>query len=276
MENENKETRETTTLEDSFALLSLASQEKILTIRDDLYDLPWLLDAVKASRRNGGRLRLIDSGRFDTVQLASLLEAGAEWYTSDTVRHNIQDIDDIRRFTRKARAAYFCHEDLNAGEDSGPLAFKDYLSLAERGFYFYLSNRDKERDWTQLTELAAACRKNHSWMVYYHHGLLDPGMIDLAGKKTWIHMEDPKPQAEDKELFFRVVKAARGAGSNLILYLQEELDLGFLTRCIKAGVYVYFKSALFDYRSPFRPLAEKAGKKKLKDKSYYLYPKFLF
>jgi len=275
MENENRETQETESLVGSFALLSLASQEKILTIRDDLYELPWLLDAVKASRRNSGRFRLIDSGRFDTIQLASLLAAGAQWYTSDIVRHDIEEIDEIRRFGRKARASYFCHEDLNAGEDSGQMAFQDYLALAGRGFSFYLSNREKERDWAQMTELASTCKKNHAWMVYYHHGPLDPAMVELAGRKTWIHLADPKPESEDRELFFRVVKAARSAGSNLILYLQEELDLGFITLCLKAGVHVHFKSAFFDYRSPFRPLVEKAGKKKLRGGAYYLYPNIL-
>lgn len=276
MENENRVTQETVLLKDSFELLSLASRGKTMTIRDDLYELPWLLDAVKACRKNGGRFRLIDSGRFNNDQLVSLLKAGAEWYTSDSVRHNLQDIDEIRRFVRRARAFYFCHEDLSAGEGSENMSFQDYLAIAERGFYFYISNQEKKRDWSRLIELASTCKKNHAWLVYYHHGVLDPAMVDLAGRKAWIHMADPKLQGEEQELFFRVVKAARKAGSNLMLYLDEELDLDFITRCLKTGVHVHFQSALFDYRSPFRPLAEQAGRKKLRGRTYYLYPKFMF
>jgi len=48
--------------EKGYKLLSLVEEGRDVTVRDDLYDFLWVLDAVKLCRKKGFRFRLIDSG----------------------------------------------------------------------------------------------------------------------------------------------------------------------------------------------------------------------
>jgi len=132
------------------------------------------------------------------------------------------------------------------------------------------------REISKLNELAYACRKGGSWLVYYLHGSLENSLEDLARNETWIHVTDQIFQEpEDPTLVLDKVRAAVSAGAKLILHVEKGLDLSLLRAVIKTQTFVLFKSSLFDHKSPFRALERKARKRKLDFRAHYLYPTFL-
>ena len=60
MEEESKQDKAIEQLERAFELHSWASKGEDITVRDDQYGFPWLLDSAKISRKKGRRFRLID------------------------------------------------------------------------------------------------------------------------------------------------------------------------------------------------------------------------
>lgn len=259
-------------------LLSSAARGEDITVRDDLYDFPSLLDAARICRRRISRFRLIDSGKLDRFQLEWLAEAGADIYSSDEARTDLLDLELVNTSCRRGGAvlAYFHHAPFEPEGDSPPLAFFSLLEMGRNGMYLHLTNREKERDFSQLGELAFACRRGKSWLVYYHHGALEGSLEELARNGVWLHAtEKVFSQAEDRALVLDRLKEAMSAGLRLALHVEKGLEYSLLCDIIKAGAFVLFRSSLFDYRSPFKALEKKAKQKKLDFRSYYLYPDFL-
>jgi hypothetical protein len=264
--------------ERAYELLSWAGKGTDITVRDDQYEFPWLLESVKLCRKKGARFRLIDSGKLDRSQLEWLGAAGADLYTSDEARAEASHLEQVNRACQKGRAfvSYFHHGPLESEEESSSISFFDLKDMGRSGIYFYLSNREMKRDISKLNELAHACRKGGSWFVYYLHGSLENSLEDLARNETWIHMTDQIFQeSEDPTLVLDKIRSVMSAGAKLILHVEKGLDFSLLQDIIKTQAFVLFKSSLFDYRSPLRALERKTRKRKPDFRSYYLYPTFL-
>lgn len=264
-----------------YELLSQAEKGQDITVRDDQYDFPWLLDSVRLCRQRGSHFRLVDSGKLDRVQLEWLAEAGADLYTSDEVRDNFLELELVNRASKKGGGifAYFHHGPLNdkeSDEKSKAIFFSDLREMGRNGIYLHLTNREREREVFRLNELAYACQKGGRWLVYYHHGPIVPSLEELGGKGAWIHISDQSlHEPEDASLVLDKVKSLLSGGTKLVLHLEKGLDFSLLQYLIGTGVFVLFKSSLFDYKSPFRNLEKKASQRKLDFRAYYLYPTFL-
>ncbi len=261
-----------------YELLSRAGQGTDITVRDNQYEFLWLLDSVKLCRKKGARFRLVDSGKLDRSQLEWLAGAGADLYTSDEARAEASGLENVNSACQKGGAfvAYFHYGPLESEEESSSISFFDLKDMGRSGIYFYLSNREMKREISKLNELAHACRKGGSWLVYYLHGSLENSLEDLARNETWIHVTDQIFQEpEDPTLVLDKVRAAVSAGAKLILHVEKGLDFSLLCDVIKTQAFVLIKSSLFDYKSPFRALERKARKRKLDFRAYYLYPTFL-
>jgi hypothetical protein len=262
----------------AYELLSWAGKGTDITVRDDQHEFPWLLDSVKLCRKKGARFRLIDSGTLDCSQLEWLAGAGADLYTSDEARVEVSELEHLNSACQKGGAfvAYFHYGPLESEEESGSISFFDLKNMGRSGIYFYLSNRETKREISKLNELAHACQKGGSRLVYYLHGSLENSLEDVARNETWIHVTDQIFQEpEDPALVLDKVRAAVSAGAKLILHVEKGLDLSLLRDVIKTQAFVLFKSSLFDHRSPFRALERKARKRKLDFRAHYLYPTFL-
>jgi len=262
----------------AYELLSLAGKGTDITVRDDQHGFPWLLDSVKLCRKKGARFRLVDSGKLDRSQLEWLAGAGADLYTSDEARAEWSELEHVNSACQKGGAfvAYFHYGPLESEEEQSSVSFFDLKDMGSSGIYFYLSNREIKRDISKLNELAHACRKGGSWLVYYLHGSLENSLEELARNETWIHVTDQIFQEpEDPALVLDKVKTAVSAGAKLILHVEKGLDFSLLRDVIKTQAFVLFKSSLFDYKSAFRALERKARKRKLDFRAYYLYPTFL-
>lgn len=278
MENENKNNMNAEAEERSLELFSSARQGEGLTIRDDLYDFSFLLDAVKVARRRGVRFRLIDTGKLDRFQLEWLAEAGADLYTSDEARTDSLELELVNKACRKGRAicAYFHHGPLDAEEESESISYSGLQDLGRDGIYIHLTNRQNERDNLQLNELALACKRGGSWLVYYHFGSWEFSLEELARNGAWIHTsEQIFKDAEDKSLILDNLKSAISAGLRFVLHIEKGLDASLIQDVMSADATVLFKTSLFDYKSPFRALEKKARQRKLDFRAYYLYPNIL-
>lgn len=264
-------------------LLSRVSKERDLTIRDDQYDFPWLLDLVRAWRRKNRRFRLIDSGKFEVFLLEWLGEAGADIYTSDEARTKVEELELIKKACQRGRAitAYFLHGPLRGekeeeGEESASFSFSDLANIGRIGIYLYLSSRERKLQFSQVNELAYACRRGGSWLVYYHHGPLESSLEEIARSGAWIHISDQSLQeAEDIKLFLEIIKNSLSKRAHFVLHIEQKWDASQLRDVIEAGATILFKTPPSDYRSPLRPFEEEAGKRKLNFRAYYLFPNFL-
>lgn len=278
MENEKrKESNEAHEDQTSEIFASLARGEDI-TLRDDLYDFSFLLDTVKVARRRGVRFHVIDTGKLDRFQLEWLAEAGADLYTSEEARTDSLELELVNKACRKGRAicAYFHHGPLDAEEESESISYSGLQDLGRNGIYIHLTNRHNERDSLHLNELAFACQRGGSWLVYYHFGSLAFSLDELARNGAWIHTSEQIFQdAEDKSLVLDNLKSAISGGLKFVLHIEKGLDISLLNDVMSARAFILFKSSLFDHKSPFRALEKKARRRKLDFRAYYLYPNIL-
>ncbi|MGB2763463.1 MAG: hypothetical protein WBC02_05565 [Candidatus Aminicenantaceae bacterium] len=278
MENENLKDKSLELPEKAYKILSRAQKGEDITVRDDQYEFPSLLDSVKICRQKGFRFRLIDSGNLDRFQLEWLAGAGADVYTSDEVRKNLSEFDLVNRACKKGGAifGYFFHGSFEPDEEQDSISFFDLLEMGRTGIYLYCTNRVREREIAQLNELAYACKKGGGWLVYYHNGTLEHSFEELGRNGAWIHITDLSiRESENAALVLDELKFLLSVGLNLVLHLENEMDFSLLRDVIRAGALVLFKSSLFDYKSPFRELEKEVKRKNLDFRAYYLYPTFL-
>jgi len=279
MEKEPKEERNSKFPERGYELLSWAARGNDVTVRDDQYHFPWLMDMVKSCQKKRCRFRLIDSGKLETFELELLGKAGADIYTSDETRPNGEELELINKACKKSGAivAYFHHGPLDENEpkeDLGRTPFSDLERLGRCGIYLHLTNKERERNFSHLEDLGNACRKGGSWLIYYHRGPLEQSLGELGG--AWIHISDESlKESQDTDLLMEILKVSSSKGANFVIHLKEDWKAYELRDVIKTGAIILFRSALRDYRSPLKPLEKEAGRRKLDFRAYYLYPFFL-
>ncbi|NIM59579.1 MAG: hypothetical protein GTO16_11655, partial [Candidatus Aminicenantes bacterium] len=119
----------------AYELLSWAGKGTDITVRDDQYEFPWLLDSVKLCRKKGARFRLVDSGKLDRFQLEWLAGAGADLYTSDEARAEAPELEQLNRACQKGGAfvAYFHHGPLDSEEESNSISFIELKDMGRSG-----------------------------------------------------------------------------------------------------------------------------------------------
>ena len=279
MEQEEKIIQENTEVIKSLAFLSSIRKGQDISVRDDLLDFQLLLDAVKLARRKGIPFRIVDSGLIEVIQLEWLAAEGATVYTSDEAGRSMDVLIQINKACKQGKSflAFLHNGVLSQGVEPPDKGWTGLAALGAEGAYIYLSNRDNQRDITQLTLLADQCQRGGSWLVYYHHGELQSSLVELARNSSWIHIADScLNEAEDHSLLLEIIRAARSTGINCVIHFEKELDYYPLKDIQKAGAIMLFKSKLIDYRSPLKPLQDKAAHPKLDRRAYYLYSTFFF
>jgi hypothetical protein len=277
MENKNQEIKEPIQPDKTSELFSLLKKKQNITVRDDQVDFSTLLDAVRQFRDRRFRFRLIDTGRFDPFELEWITSHGADLYTSDESRSNILDLDLVSSAAKKGNAmvAFLINGSLEA-EREDVLSFVDLLNVGRCGIYLHLTNRQHPRDIQLVAQLAYNCALSGSWLVYYHHGLLEQSLLELGSNGAWIHITDQSLKGEeDRSMIRDIVLSARSAGSNLVLHWDDGNQFSLLDDIVKAGAVVLFKTPLFDYKSPLKDLEKGIRRKRLDFRTYYLHPSVL-
>jgi hypothetical protein len=264
--------------ERTYDLISRAEQGLVITTRDDQNDFTAFLDAARVARRSGGRLRLIDTGRFSPFELEWLAEAGADLYTSDEARPNRAELGLLAKACVRGDAviAYFHHGILSGYSEEIPTSLGFLAEVGRDRVDLHLSSRERARDLTGLAEIAHVCRRAGSRLVYYHHGSLDAGLGDLVRSGSWIHISDLNlPAGEQGALLADIAVKTAASGSGLVIHLEKGLTVETLHDLLEAGAFVLFKTPPADRRSAFRALERRARKRTLDRRACYLYPDFL-
>ncbi|UCC38405.1 MAG: hypothetical protein JSV96_11255 [Candidatus Aminicenantes bacterium] len=281
MEEGTLKNKDTELPENAYELLSRTREGTDITVRDDQHDFSSLLDSVKKCRKRGLRFRLIDSGVLDGFNLEWLGKAGADIYTSDEIRIDALELELMKRACKKGKAflSYFYHGPLESDEpenEADSLSFTELKNLARNGVYFYITNRERKLSFSALNELAHACLRGRSWLVYYHFGPIEPALEELGLNGAWIHITDQSFYEDgDTNFVLDAVKSSLSSGMRMVVHVEKELDYSILRDIMSAGAYVLFKYSLFDYKSPFRSLEREARKRKPDFRACYLYPNFL-
>ena len=250
-----------------FALLSRAAAGEEITVRDDRCGLGVLSDVASLDRRRGGRLRLVDTGRFGSAELEWLAQAGADIYTADEAGRTATELGLLVKAAARGGSfvAHFQYGPLDEALDEA----------AGTGLHLHVSNRDRSRDLEALAGLAHSCRRAGGRLVYYHHGPTAAGLGGVAENGGWVHLGAAAvPRGEGLRAILDAARDAAAAGSGLVLHLDDGLEAAAVEDLLKAGTWILFDRP-HDFRSPFRELERRAARRRLDARAYYLTTDFL-
>ncbi len=260
-------------LERDFNLLDESQSGSEITVRDDQYDFAWLLDAAGTCRRSGSRFRCVDSGYLPPEQMQWLAQAGADIYTSDAAGRSAHDLIFINKACNKGRSftAFFLTGLLGEKGDSSEVSLPQLSAMGDSGIVLHISNREYERNLSDLSSLASSCAQGSGRLVYYHHGLLIEDCIRLADNGSWVHVSDRSLKSDEQiPLMINLIKSARSSGAGVVLFVEEKTNVNRLWEVFNAGGFILFKNGHFDYKSPYRPIQEKGRHHILDFKAVYL------
>ena len=275
---ENEEVNNDLEQDDLQSSINKISGEMDLTFRDDQHDYDWLLDSLRRGKPRGRRFRLVDSGKFEGHQLEKIVEMGADLYTSDCVRKDVLELEFILKAATFGGTivASFLQNEIVSEEEHGFIPLASLAHLGRQGLFLHVSNREKDRNLSDLSQIAVECRKGSSSLIYYHHGRMIPEIVDLAKEGVWIHVSNKSIQSEDDLfLFLDMTAAARMSGANCVLYVEKEMSFSSLHQAVESPAIVLFKTTPVDFKSPLRPLVDEAKRKHLDYRAVYLYSTFL-
>ena len=253
-------------------------KEGDLVLRDDQADYYAILDEAKKRRKKGARLRLIDSGRASVLELERLCLCGAEIFTSDKAGRTPTELINLAAVARKKGGwvAHFQYGPLLPDSPGAALSLGGLREAARRGVPLYLSNKTETRLTEDLIGLAEEGRRGRRRLGYYYHGTPTPDLEELARRGAWIHVSaDPKAADSSTVILRDVAAAAVAKGAGLVIHLEQPVPAATLEDLWAAGAYLLFRIPPSDYRSPLRALEEKAVRRPLSPRAYYLYSEFM-
>ena len=257
-----------------FELLDRIDGGRTVVVRDDQTSFEDALQAARRARSRGGRLSLVDSGRFETAELEWLCEAGADFYTSDGARPDVSGLRLIGKACVRGNSLAALLVDGPIGEGFSDPAFMAFRELLGDGFSLHVSNRERRRDVARLTELAASAGRGRGSLVYYHHGAPAPELEALADAGALIHLSDKALEEGDEDLLRGIAERSKG-GPNLFLYVERGLPFPLLRDVREAGAVLLFKTPPGEAGSFLRKLEDAARKQSPPLGTYYLDTTFL-
>ncbi|MGA2531889.1 MAG: hypothetical protein ABSG19_02515 [Candidatus Aminicenantales bacterium] len=262
----------------TYELLDRIRLGRDLVIRDDQFEPEALLDAARFARSKGIRLSLLDTGRFEPSGLEWFIRERVRFYTSDEARPREPELARLLKACLSARTflAYFQNGPLQMQPGADSVSLEALRGLTSAGMDIHISNRAHARDSGNLAELAENAAAGRSYFVYYHLGPLTPELTGLAAAGAWIHFPDRSLNAEDAAgLAQEIARAARQAGSRAAVYVETGLPLPVLEGLFAAGAAVLFRTPPGDRESLLRPFEQKARKRELPARAFYLFTTFL-
>jgi hypothetical protein len=260
------------TLNHGFDLIDAVSEGQDITVRDDQYDYYWIEDAAKMCRKKGRRFRLLDTGKFEKIDLMWLIDSGLDFYTDDKAGRDFTELEELAIECKRGNSsfAYLQTEEFGGDADSESLIFSGLKTMARTGVFLYVTSKGVKTELDCLKDLAESCREGGTRLVYYHHGELDPIFVEIANYGVWIHISEKSINKEQRLLLLEIARSAGLRGGGLIVHLENPVEYDLVKELMGAGAYIIFLYAQFDYRSPFRKLENQARQKKCHFRAYYL------
>jgi hypothetical protein len=273
-EKQKKEPKDKTidAVGEGFELLDKAGKAQDITVRDDQYDYHWIKDAAEMCRKKGFRFRLMDTGRFEKIDLMWLIDSGLDLYTDDQTRKDFKELEELVIECQKKNSflAYLQAGAFGKEEESESSVFSGLVTIARSGAQIYVTNREDKTELGALNELAGCCREGNTRLVYYHHGALDPIFDEMGSHGPWIHITDKSIDRENLSLLLATCRKANLNGGGLIVHLEDEAEYDLVEELIEVKAHVLFLYAQFDYKSPFKELEKRVSKKDYDFRAYYL------
>jgi hypothetical protein len=261
----------------TYELMDRVRMRQDLVIRDDQFDFPALLEAARYADRRRIRMSLLDTGRFGLGEVESLAKAGARILASDEARPRADDWEILQEACRSAgtHLSVFWNGPLPAAEAVTGAAFQSLLALLRMGMDLHISDRTHVRDAAILARLAAAAKKGKGFLVIYHTGPLVAELAGPAAGRAWVHFSDSSIADEPAAAAaVEIARAASGAGSRAAVHVERGLPLELLEALWAAGAALLFTMPSDD-RSLLRPVEDRAARRKLPPRAYYLSTAFM-
>jgi hypothetical protein len=261
----------------TYELMDRVRMRQDLVIRDDQFDFPALLEAARYADRRRIRMSLLDTGRFSLGEVESLAKAGARILASDEARPRADEWEILQEACRSAgtHLSVFWNGPLPAAEAVTGAAFQSLLALLRMGMDLHISNRTHVRDAAILARLAAASKKGKGFLVIYHTGPLVAELGGPAAGRAWVHFSDSSIGDEPAAAAaVEIARAASGAGSRAAVHVERGLPLELLEALWAAGAALLFTMPSDD-RSLLRPVEDRAARRKLPPRAYYLSTAFM-
>ena len=261
----------------TYELMDRVRMRQDLVIRDDQFDFPALLEAARYADRRRIRMSLLDTGRFSLGEVESLAKAGARILASDEARPRADEWEILQEACRSAgtHLSVFWNGPLPAAEAVTGAAFQSLLALLRMGMDLHISNRTHVRDAAILARLAAASKKGKGYLVIYHTGPLVAELAGPAAGRAWVHFSDASIGDEPAAAAaVEIARAASGAGSRAAVHVERGLPLELLEALWAAGAALLFTMPSDD-RSLLRPVEDRAARRKLPPRAYYLSTAFM-
>jgi hypothetical protein len=259
-------------ISEGFELLDKAARGQNITVRDDQYDYHWIEDAAEICRKKGCLFRLLDTGRFEKIELMWLMGTGLNLYTDDQTRKDFKELEELLIECKRNHSvlAYLQTGAFGKGEESESSVFSGLVTLARGGALIYITNRERKTELEAINELASYCREGNTRLIYYHHGPIESIFEEIGKHGAWIHITDKSIDSENLELLVDTCRSLDLNGGGLTVHLESSVEYDLVEELIEAGAYVLFLYAQFDYKSPFKKLEKRAKKKKIDFRAYYL------
>ena len=153
---ENEEVKNEPEQEDLLSSEDSISGKMDLTFRDDQHDFDWLINVLKSGNPRGIRFRLVDSGVLAGHQIETLVGMGADFYTSDRVRNDVLELEFILKAAKSGGTivASLLQDEIVSEEKNGFIPLASLAQLGRQGFFVHVSNREKERNLVDLSQIA--------------------------------------------------------------------------------------------------------------------------
>lgn len=273
-EKQKKAPKDKTTdaMSEGFELLDKAGKGQDITVRDDQYGYEWIKDAAEICRKKRCCFRLMDTGRFEKIDLIWLIDSGLDLYTDDQTRKDFKELEELLMECKRHNSVlvYLQTGGFGKGEESESSVFSGLVTLARSGAHIYITNREGKTELEAINELANCCREGDTRLVYYHHGPVEPIFKKLGKQGLWIHITEKSIDSENLELLVDTCQSLDSNRGGLIVHLENPVEYDSVQKLIKARAYVLFLYAQFDYKSPFRELEKRVRKRKYDFRAYYL------
>ena len=242
---------------------------KSLIIRDDQYELLELREILALAGKKNIYIRLIDSGKFNHLEISALTVVPFSFYTTDSIRGDFQELGLLADVLKKkgCNLCYFLRGELN---ETSPVFILPGIFRA-----IFISSRERQPNIELLSRLSEQISSSGSDFVYYHHGNPGEDLLAISQKRTWIHVSNRFFTEEDERVILDLARGIKKKKGLLLVHLDRFQDYYFLKTLAKAGAFLIFNLPPVEHSSKLYSLETHWRNRDLPEQAFYLYKEIM-
>lgn len=196
--------------------------QKPLVVRDDQITWAEAIDLAKECKSKGKMLVFIDLGGLTLAELEWLVSSGTVILSYPEAGRTWAEMLLLKTIARRKHGlVIYAYGGKFKSEEEKREAYLGWRQMARGGIDFHLSNRHQFWEPEAIVQLAADCRLGRGWFVYYHHGFVEPWLINLVREGAWVHLSDRFYQASQKENWEEMLRGFSRRQVRLILHAES-------------------------------------------------------